>query len=178
MKCPIRHAMPSKSILSYQGPLEFSTIAWLISEFKMAANDHSLSYRAYKKMISIMIEALENIFRYCKSASGEDGPPVDCNPSFQINLLDGGVELITRNRVRQKDVAPLRERIDLVNSHNREELKQLYRETITNGQFTASGGAGLGFIEMAKASGNKLKYQFEELPAELALYTLRVVLKT
>lgn len=170
--------MPSKSILSYQGPLKFSTIAWLLSEFKMAAGDHSLSYRAHKKMISIMIEALENVYRYCEDPSRKSHPPPDCFPSFQINLNEEGLELITRNPVNKEDVDPLREKIDHVNRHNREELKLLYRTTISNGQFTASGGAGLGFIEMAKTSGSKLRYRFEKLSEEVILFTFSVTLKT
>ena len=72
--------MLSKSILSYQGPLSFSTIDWLLSEFKMAAQDHELSFKTYKKMISIMIEALENITKYsdqvhCNGDKNQDSAP-------------------------------------------------------------------------------------------------------
>ena len=56
--------MLGTSVLSYQGPFSFSTIDSLLSEFKVAAQDHELSFRAYKKMISIMIEALENVTKY------------------------------------------------------------------------------------------------------------------
>ncbi|MGW8314774.1 MAG: SiaB family protein kinase [Bacteroidales bacterium] len=169
--------MLSKSILSYQGPLKFSTIAWLLSEFKMAAHDHSLSHRAYKKTISIMIEALENAFRYFEVTSRQSGTPCECTITFQINVEERGLELMTRNPIRRSDAATLRARIDHVNRHKGEELKQLFRDTITNGHFTASGGAGLGFIEMAKASGSKLQYQFEDLSEECVLYTLKVALK-
>jgi hypothetical protein len=37
-----------------------------------------------------------------------------------------------------------------------------------------AGGAGLGFIEMAKTTGNKLDYHFENLSQGYTLYTLRV----
>ena len=63
----------------------------------------------------------------------------------------------------------LRTRIDNVNNQDREELKDLYKTTITNGEFTAQGGAGLGFIEMAKTAGNKLEYTFEGLSKEVIL---------
>ncbi len=56
--------MLSKSILSYQGPLSFNTIDMLLSEFKIASQEHKISFKAYKKMISVMIEALENITKY------------------------------------------------------------------------------------------------------------------
>jgi hypothetical protein len=170
--------MLSQSILSYQGPLTFSTIDWLLSEFKMAAQDHSVPFRAYKKMISIMIEALENVSRYSEvnPANGERMPGF--NPSCQINRSSGGIELITRNPVKKRDVALLRKRIDDVNKHNREELKSLYKTTITNGEFTSQGGAGLGFIEMAKTAGSKLEYQFETLTDDYCLYTLKVYFNT
>lgn len=170
--------MWSQSILSYQGPLTFSTIDWLLSEFKMAAQDHSVPFRVYKKMISIMIEALENVSRYSELTpfNGEKSPGF--NPSCQINQSKGGIELITRNPVRKGDVALLRRRIDEVNRHNREELKLLYKTTIMNGEFTSQGGAGLGFIEMAKTAGTKLEYQFENLSDDYSLYTLKVCCRT
>jgi len=167
--------MLSKSILSYQGPLSFSTIDWLLSEFKLAAEDHDLSFKTYKRMISIMIEALENVTKYTVQVkcNGKSIVPGFC-PLCQISRNATNIELITRNPVKKKDVALLRTRIDNVNKQNKEELKELYRSTITNGEFTPDGGAGLGFIEMAKTTGNKLEYAFETLSREYSLYTFRV----
>lgn len=170
--------MLSKSILSYQGPLTFSTIDWLISEFKMAAQDHSLPFKAYKKMISIMIEALENVSRYGEQDPANEERNPGFSPSCQINSSTSRIELITRNPVRKRDVELLRTRIDHVNKHDREELKVLYKSTITNGEFTPQGGAGLGFIEMAKTAGSKLEYQFENLSDDYSLYTLKVYFDT
>ena len=165
----------SKSILKYQGPLSFSTIDWLLSEFKIAATDHDLSFKTYKKMISIMIEALENITKYsdqirCNSGETE----VQC-PSCQIKSNSATIELITKNPVKVDDVELIRSKIDNVNSRNKEELKELYKSTITNGEFSPKGGAGLGFIEMARTAGNKLEYSFENLTNEYSLYTFRVL---
>ncbi|TFH28120.1 MAG: hypothetical protein E4H10_01470 [Bacteroidia bacterium] len=166
--------MLSKSILSYQGPLSFSTIDWLLSEFKMAAEDHDLSFKTYKKMISIMIEALENVTKYSEKVkcNGESTAPGFC-PSCQISCNATNIELTTQNPVKKIDVAPLRIRIDNVNKQNREELKELYKLTITNGEFSPNGGAGLGFIEIAKTTGNKLEYAFENLSKDFSLYTFR-----
>ncbi|MCK5066972.1 MAG: SiaB family protein kinase [Bacteroidales bacterium] len=167
--------MFSKSILSYQGPLSFSTIDWLLSEFKLAAEDHDLSFRTYKKMISLMIEALENITKHSEKlhCNGDSTAAGFC-PSCQISRNASNIELMTRNPVRKKDVDSLRTKIDYINERNREELKELYKSTITNGEFSPKGGAGLGFIEMAKTAGNKLEYAFENLSKDYSLYTLRV----
>ena len=166
--------MLSKSILFYQGPLSFSTIDWLLSEFKMAVEDHDISFRTYKKTISIMIEALENITKYSDQFMCNGDHKSGFCPSFQIKQNSSKMELITRNPVKKEDVDSLRARIDYVNKHSKEELKELYRSTITNGEFSAKGGAGLGFIEMAKSTGNKLEYTFDNLSNDYLLYTFRV----
>lgn len=166
--------MLSKSILSYQGPLSFSTIDWLLSEFKMAAQDHDLSFRAYKKMLSIMIEALENVTKYSDQVHCIEDSDSEFCPCCFINRNGSVIELITQNPVRKQDVDLLKEKIDNVNKQNREELKELYKTIITNGEFTSKGGAGLGFIEMAKTAGNKLEYSFRNLSGDYSLYTFRV----
>ena len=167
--------MLSKSVLTYQGPLSFSTIDSLLAEFKLAAQDHELPFKAYKKMIYIMIEALENITKYNDQFICNGDKSSEFCPSFEISKNASSLELITRNSVREKDVDPLKARIDNVNSHNSAELKELYISTISNGKFSASGGAGLGFIEMAKTAGNKLEYTFESLTKEYSLYTFRIL---
>lgn len=164
----------SKSILTYQGPLSFSTIDWLLLEFKIAVQDHDIAFKTYKKMISIMIEALENITKHSDQLLCNGDHKSGFCPSFQINQNSSKIELITRNPVKKEDVDPLRSRIDYVNNQNTEELKELYRSTITNGEFSSKGGAGLGLIEMAKSTGNKLEYTFENLSNEYSLYTFRV----
>jgi hypothetical protein len=168
--------MLSKSILNYQGPLSFSTIDALLSEFKVAAQEHQLSFRIYKKMLSIMIEALENISKYSDQFECEPSEMEGFCPMCQINRNSKDIELVTRNPVKNDDVEGLRLKIDMVNSRNREELKLLYRTTITNGQFSPKGGAGLGLIEMVKTTGNKLEYQFENLNKDYSMYTLRAVM--
>ena len=166
--------MLNKSILSYQGPLSFSTIDWLLSEFKLAANDNDISFKTYKKMISVMIEALENVTKYTdKLLCNGDRFSAFC-PSFQMSCNDSVIEMETTNPVKKHEVSPLRTRIDNVNSQDSNALKELYKSTITNGEFSPTGGAGLGFIEMAKTTGSKLEYAFENLSKDYSLYTFRV----
>ena len=166
--------MLSKSILSYRGPLSFSTIEWLLSEFKLAVPEHNISFKTYKKMISVMIEALENVSKYCDQLLCTDERPQTFCPSCQITCNDELIVMETSNPVKRNEVDPLKDRIDRVNSHDSEALRELYKSTITNGKFSAQGGAGLGFIEMAKTAGSKLEYDFEKLSGEYSLYTLRV----
>jgi hypothetical protein len=166
--------MLSKSILSYRGPLSFSTIDWLLSRLKLAVQEHDISFKTYKKMVSVMIEALENVTKYSDRLLCNDQLPKQYCPSCQISFNDTLIVIETSNAVKKHEVKPLQNRIDLVNSHDGHALKELYKSTITDGKFSPEGGAGLGFIEMAKTTGKKLEYDFESLSNEYSLYTLRV----
>jgi hypothetical protein len=167
--------MLSKSVLSYQGPLSFSTIDSLLSDFKLAALDHEIPFKTYKKMIYILIEALENITKYSDPSVCDTDISSGFCPSCQISRNASSIELITSNPVKKRDVEPLRARIDDVNSRNSAELKEHYLDIIANGKFSDSGGAGLGFIEMAKTAGNKLEYTFENLTEDYSLFTIRII---
>jgi uncharacterized protein with LGFP repeats len=167
--------MIGTSVLSYNGPLSFSTIDHLLSELKLAAQEHEISFRVYKKLISIMIEALENITKYSDHVKVNEDVPASFAPSLQINRDTNSIELVTCNPVKKKDVDGLRNRIDEVNSREGDELNEYYKQTLTNGEFSKKGGAGLGFIEMAKTTGNKLEYSFKDLSRDYDLYTFRAV---
>jgi hypothetical protein len=162
--------------MSYKGPLSFGTIDTLLSEFKQAAEEHGLPFRTYKKMISLMIEAVENISRYSDQFTCDQNMNSPYCPSLVINRDKEIIELVTRNPIRNQHVATLRSKIDQVNDHDLAALKEHYRTVITDGKFTSKGGAGLGFIDMAKTTGKKLEYSFEDLNNSYSLYTFRAVM--
>jgi hypothetical protein len=89
-----------------------------------------------------------------------------------LERLDQKYFIRTTNPIRNNDVAYLKEKIDQVNGSSSDELRQLYRQTIMNGQFTDKGGAGLGLIEMVKISNNPLQYKFDAINEEYSLYNL------
>lgn len=166
--------MLPKSILSYRGPLSFSTIDWLLSEFKLTVQEHDISFKTYKKMISVMIEALENVTKYSDQLLCNGELREEFCPSCEISCNNAVIEMETSNPVKKSEVNPIKDLIDNVNSHDSDALRELYKSTITNGEFSSRGGAGLGFIEMAKTAGSKLEYDFASLSQEYSLYTLKV----
>ena len=121
-----------------------------------------------------MIESLENVCKYTDSYEQFVEQEQGFLPSFQLSMNTQKIQLTTSNPIRNEHVDVLTEKIELVNNKSREELKKLYVETITNGKFSAKGGAGLGFIEMAKSSGNQLVYSFDRVSDEFSIYTFIV----
>jgi len=155
-------------ILSHNGDLNFETIGILLSKLKKEMDSRGISVTLYKKVLTVMIESLENIYKY------DDLINENYFPKFTIERQDNQFILTAGNPVDKKSIKMLKEKIDCVNKLDKQELRKLYRKTITDGRFSKKGGAGLGFIEMAKISGNKIQYRFEDINKNTSYYILEV----
>jgi hypothetical protein len=159
-------------ILEYTGHLTFSTIGRLLTLLKHKMVEKGIKIGIYKRILGVMIEALENIYKY--SDQYHDNQNIDKNylPTFVLERKDQTYVIKTTSPIKNSDILVLKGKIELVNGKSAEELKLLYRQTITNGHFTPKGGAGLGLIEMAKITNNILAYRFEPINDEFSIYHL------
>ena len=84
------------------------------------------------------------------------------------------IYLLKQIQINLVQIIKLQERIDYINSLTRDELKQYYKEILNNGEISGKGGGGLGFIDIAKKSGEKLVYTIRELDNNYSFFTLTV----
>lgn len=126
----------------------------------------------YKKLLTLMIEVLENILKYSDRFEGFVAENPEFLPEFELQRDDQGFIVKARNPVLDEDMEDISRKIRKINSSGDEELKKYYRETITNGVFTAKGGAGLGFIEMAKITSQDMIFSFVPARAGFSVYEL------
>jgi hypothetical protein len=78
------------------------------------------------------------------------------------------------NAIRKANISKLQEKLEKINSLDKEGLKDLYKAIIKNTTISEKGGAGLGFVDMARKSGTKLEYEFPEMSADYAFFCLKV----
>jgi len=53
--------------------------------------------------------------------------------------------------------------LDKFNSLNPDEIKEEYKKMIKESRLSEKAGAGLGFIDIVKKTGNNIEYHFEEV---------------
>ena len=82
--------------------------------------------------------------------------------------------IMTGNHIDKSKVQKLKDKIDMVNNMSKEELKTKYREVLNNEEITDKGGAGLGIIDIARRSGEKLDYEFKDVDNNHSYFSLRV----
>jgi len=123
-----------------------------------------------RKVYSVLVETLQNITKH----SDEIVDKFHIGKGlFLIGEKDGIYYVITANKVTAQKKKYLEETVKLVNEADRDELKSMYKKQITEGDISEKGGAGLGLIEIAKRTRNKLVYQFLPLDGESEFFILK-----
>jgi len=150
-------------LIDYNGIISFEVIGQLLNLLKQKMDFVGEKVNTYKRIITIMVEILENVCKYFETYP-EYSEIIDKYPqSFKLEYMGGKYKLTARNPIHIMHMNEIMSKIEHINGLDASELKALYRKIIANGQFSKVGGAGLGFIEIAKASGNRIDFNFERI---------------
>lgn len=124
------------------------------SNLQRFVDKSSLQNRIY----FIMVEGLQNVTRHQETSAESNSEHAGI---FAIQKVGERYIITTGNTIVNTKVDSLKQRLEKVNNLDREELKKLHREILSTGELSEKGGAGLGLIEMARRSGNRLIFDFE-----------------
>lgn len=127
------------------------------------------STKLKKRVFSIMVECLQNITRH-QFIDGREDLRSDQSGMFVICNKDCSYQMTSGNVVNADAIPHLTHLLEKVNSLNKEELKEYYKQVLEDGSISSKGGAGLGLIEMARKSGNKLFYTFDSIDEEISYF--------
>lgn len=155
----------NKIILIYQGVFDQGMIKSVISMTERKLIQDNTNENLRKKLFNIMVEGLQNICKHqLESTSFEN------NPFLIISTDDDSFDVVTGNLIANDKINIVKEKIDFVNSLNKEELKEYYKNARLNSVISSVGGAGLGFIDMVRKSGNPLEYKFYDLGTDYSFF--------
>jgi glycosylphosphatidylinositol transamidase (GPIT) subunit GPI8 len=125
-----------------------------------------------RKVFNVMVECLQNIVKHGEDLASNDK---QTNTAiFMIGKHEDSYIITSGNPIKDEHVESMRDKLDRINSLDKEGLKSLYKEIIKSGSgLTDKGGAGLGFVDMARKSGQKLEYEFEALGEGRSFFSLK-----
>ncbi len=132
--------------------------------------------KTLKKTLNIIIEVAQNLYHH-------GIVPNDFNNKYTnlgviiVSKQENGYKIVTGNFVKSSDVAHIKRRIEQVNALSQKETKELFRNTLNNDTFSSKGGGGLGFMDIARKSKNKLNFQFYDYKEGYLFFTLDITIK-
>ncbi len=129
------------------------------------------SHSTQKKVFHVMVECLQNLGKHADCLDNSDKQK-DGRGIFLVSKNDESYTITTGNVLNKNKVPEMTEVLEKINSLDKDGLKQLYKHQIKEGRLSHKGGAGLGFIDMAKKTGNKLNYNFLTINDEYSFFVL------
>jgi len=167
-----RTMMSQKLILVYQGDFTQETTKTILTmaERSLQALDEDPALK--RKVFNVMVELLQNIVKHNEELmhAGMESQ----NAIFLIGREPHRYTIMSGNPVHKSRVPELKGNLDRINSLNRDGLKDLYKEIIQDTTLSDKGGAGLGFVAMARKSGENLWFDFPEMSETYSFFCLKV----
>ncbi len=120
-----------------------------------------------KKLYKIMVECLENITRHSDILEKAIHPAI-----FLLTKSESHYHIITGNYLFNKNIPAIKELLDSINLLNKEEIKERHLKALSSNEISAKGGAGIGLIDIALKSGNKLDYEIIPSDNDISFYIL------
>jgi hypothetical protein len=112
-----------------------------------------------RKVFHVMVECLQNISKHADTFANEDYS-YSGRGIFLVSKGADEYSVTTGNVIDNSKIGELKDLLELVNSLDKEGLKELYKTQMIEGRISEKGGAGLGFIDIARKTGKKLEYHF------------------
>ncbi len=125
-----------------------------------------------KRLFMFVVESLQNVSKH------GDQDELTNMSLVAYSKANGGYTVTTGNVISSDQVIDLRRRLEEINRLNPDEIRSVYRQMLGNSALSSTGGAGLGLIEMAKKTGNKLDYDFLELNKKSSYFILSKTVDT
>lgn len=174
------HRMESnKVVLSFKGDITSQLMTSILQIMEQKMDDMHENPRMRKKVYNVLVECLQNLYHHIddvpKGTVKEDG--VDKSAIFMVSITPDGYSITTGNYILAENEADFKEKLERINSMDREELKELYRSILNSDNRSDKGGGGLGMIDITRKTGNKLDYEFAPLNEKYSFFTLNINIK-
>jgi len=150
----------------YRGEITDRNSLPLLTLLENEMMDDSYGFVGRKRLFMYVLESLQNIVKH-GDHSGRGGMSL-----VTYSKTDDGYTITTGNIIASDHVNDLKKRLDRVNRLDINEIKDLYRQILNSSEFSMKGGAGLGLIEMAMKTGNRLDYDFVAVDKKYSYFIL------
>jgi len=163
-------------ILYYRGNVDSDIINQVLDTVESKLIQVNEQSRLRKKVYNVLVESLQNLYHHVDRVPEEfeDQSSQKYGILF-VKRVEEGYKIITGNFVRSALVEKLEEKIKRINRSSHEEIKELYKFILNHQRISAKGGGGLGLVDIARKTGNKLEYKFKAYNDRYSFFYLDIL---
>jgi len=163
----------------YSGPLWAEGIDGMAEFLQKRLDMDDMSINASQAVFSVFVEQMNNMLMYSAEKERREHPEAGTVETssgiFVLGSCDKSYYVQTGNVIKNGSVGLLKDRIDYLNTLDKKELREYYKEQIkTENDNPESKGAGLGLTEIARRATSKIEYEFTPYGEGLSYFTMYV----
>ena len=154
-----------KITVIYSGPIWADGVEGMAEFLQRKLDVDNLSRTVSKSIFSVFVEQMHNMLMYSAEKeifTAEDDDDAVLSKGMFVMGKEGDTYFIkTGNVVTDYSAGVLKERIDYLNTLDKQGLRQYFKEKQrSDDDNPESKGAGMGLIEIARRSSSKINYKF------------------
>jgi hypothetical protein len=158
--------MKEHLLFVYRGVITNENCVPLLMLLEKEMENSEFGFVGRKRLFMFVLESLQN-------ASKHNTESQHAHMSLVVySKTESGYTVTTGNVLPSSSLVDLKVKLEEINNIDSRDIRNVYRQMLSSAELTDKGGAGLGLIEMAKKSGNKLDYDFVTLDDEYSYFIL------
>ena len=160
-------------LINYSGPFNYKVSVNLLTVFKKHLNQFPIPLLLKKKVYNVMVESMDNLCKHNnRLTSGKNELPF---PAVFILEKDKSDFIITTgNLINHNQVESLKIIFNRINAMSNKEIAELYKSIIINETNSAESEPGIGLLDIAIKSGNKLDHHFTKVDDSNVFFVFKI----
>ena len=154
-----------KLLFVHKGTITKELIELVVEALEQSVTNLEQDRKVRRKITNVFIEVFQNIGYH-----GVKDPEFSSSDMVIVISMPTYYKIGTTNLVELKDVDKIKASIDDINASTQDELRDKYKAALSTNEISDKGTAGLGFIDIARKSEQKLYYEFEVLNDKYAFF--------
>ncbi len=159
-------------LLSFKGDITPELLTSILEIMESKLENLQEEPKIKKKVYNVLVECLQNLYHHMDEV--DLSTDKSRSAIFMIGKTENRYTIITGNYIRVENVQGLDERLKEINTLSQDQLKEYYKKVLSNGEMSAKGGGGLGMIDIARKTGEKLSYSFMPIDDKHSFFSLNI----
>ena len=157
-------------LMAYHGDFRQDAILPLLNMINRNINNSQKESYLSKTIFHVLVEMLQNIMHHGYAENDKK------EGIFSLAVSDKKFNICAANYVSNDKILYLKEILEDFLTHSNGELKSMYKQILKGGTQNNDGGAGLGLIDIIRASSKVPEYKLVKIDDSKSLFYLNVVI--
>lgn len=165
----------NRMVILYEGEVNHEIIKSILYTLESYFEKANISRQVQKKVFNVVVECIQNIEKHTLFLSSFDSFFAQ-KGSLMLLENKNFIEIYSGNWVNQEQKAILIKKENQIKDKSKEQLREVYKQQLVSGTISSKGGAGLGFIDIARKTNNNIEFYFFDTHSDLNYFINKIII--